>query len=98
MLANLGRPCANVAAPTRVHVKPAPEMVSVCPPADGPSEDPNAEQDITGRRRVESAVVRVPAPSENTEASTIGPAGAGPDDTTRLTALPPDAWLFAAGL
>jgi hypothetical protein len=75
---------------TRVHVRPAPEMVSDCAlAAAGPSEAAKATSRSPGVAMLNAAVVRLPSPSEKIRRSTVGTptTGAGPLEMTRAIAV-----------
>src|SRR5437868_1800059 len=84
---------------TRVHARPAPEMVSVCVlvPVVGPSEAANATS-TSAAVVLNAGVVRVPVPFEKTFASTVGPLSGAPLETTSATALPVATFAPAAGV
>src|SRR4051812_5234106 len=72
----------------RVHVRPAPAIVSVCAfGAAGPSDAANATRTSPPPVVLNAAVVRLPRPSEKTIFSTVGTAVAGPLEITSATAL-----------
>src|SRR3954451_16590691 len=73
----------------RVHVRPAPLIVSVWLFATaGPSDGANAPSGSPGAGALNAAVVRWPRPAEKTIWSTVGTAsGLGPLETTIDTAL-----------
>src|SRR4051812_10201281 len=91
-------PRDTAARATRVQVNPAPDTVRnwLFVPVVGPSDAASATSTVAPVV-LNGAVVRAPAPSEKTVASTAGPDTAGPLDTTRATALPAATLAPAAG-
>ena len=57
-------PSCVLARFTSVHVRPAPEIVSVCPPDVGPSDAAKAINTSFALDVLKAAVVRLPLPSE----------------------------------